>query len=115
MGFKLLLTASEVVADGSMTGAQPGIGDMLVTFLPMIGIVVVLYFVMLRPQRKKDKALKEQVSKMAVGDKAVTIGGITGTVANIKDDEVTISTSVAHTMVTFKKSSISSIQKRESD
>ena len=110
-----ILVLLDAVA-GSDPGQVPvGPGNLLMTIVSFGGIFVVMYFLMIRPQRKKDKALKEQMSKMIVGDKVVTIGGITGTIANIKDDEVTISTSVAHTMVTFKKSSISSVQKRESN
>ena len=41
-------------------------------------------------QKKREKELKEQMSKMCIGDTVVTIGGLIGRVANIKDDEVTI-------------------------
>ena len=109
-----ILVLLDAVAGSDPTQVPAG-PNLLMTILSFGGIFVVMYFLMIRPQRKKDKALKEQMSKMIVGDKVVTIGGITGTIANIKDDEVTISTSVAHTMITFKKSSISSVQKRESN
>jgi preprotein translocase subunit YajC len=52
---------------------------------------------------------------MVVGDNVVTIGGIVGRVVNLKDDEVTISTSVANTLITFKKSSINTVIKPLSD
>ena len=99
-------------------GDTPAAGGGLDMFIPIIGLVLmigVMYFITIRPQRKKDKELKAQISKMAVGDSVVTIGGIVGVIANIKDDEVTVSTSIAHTMMTFKKSSISTIKKRESN
>lgn len=83
----------------------------------MIGLLVVvfgfMYFFTIRPQRKRDKELKAQVAKMAVGDTIVTIGGLVGTIANITDDNVTVTTSVAHTMVTYKKSAISTIIPRQ--
>jgi len=83
----------------------------------MIGLLVVvfgfMYFFTIRPQRKRDKALKAQVAKMAVGDTVVTIGGLVGTIANIQDDNITVTTSVAHTMVTYKKSAISTILPRQ--
>ena len=83
----------------------------------MIGLLVVvfgfMYFFTIRPQRKRDKELKAQVAKMAVGDTVVTIGGLVGTIANIQDDNVTMTTSVAHTMVTYKKSAISTIIPRQ--
>ena len=91
-------------------------GDVMGSFASMALLVVmfiVFYFVLIRPQRKKDKELKEQMSKLAVGDRVVTIGGLVGFVANIKDDQVTISTSAANTLVTFTKSAIQSVVKRD--
>lgn len=83
----------------------------------MIGLLVVvfgfMYFFTIRPQRKRDKDLKAQVAKMTVGDTVVTIGGLVGTIANIQDDNITVTTSVAHTMVTYKKSAISTILPRQ--
>jgi preprotein translocase subunit YajC len=52
---------------------------------------------------------------MVVGDNVVTIGGVAGRVVNIKDDEVTISTSVANTLVTFKKSAVNTVVKPVSE
>ena len=87
------------------------------TVYPIIMVVVMLavfYFLILRPQRKRDKEMKEQMSKLAVGDKVTTIGGVVGVVAQIKDDDVTISTSVANTLITFTKSAIQNVEKRDS-
>ena len=91
---------------GDIWGSFASMGLLVVMF-------VVFYFVLIRPQRKKDKELKEQMSKLSVGDKVVTIGGLVGFVANIKDDQVTISTSAANTLVTFTKSAIQSVVKRD--
>ena len=91
---------------GDVAGSIASMGLLLVMF-------VVFYFILIRPQRKKDKELKEQMSKLAVGDRVVTIGGLVGFVANIKDDQVTISTSAANTLVTFTKSAIQSVIKRD--
>ena len=98
---------------GGMFGMS---GDMMGSFASMAILIlmfVVFYFILIRPQRKKDKELKEQMSKLAVGDRVVTIGGLVGFVANIKDDQVTISTSAANTLVTFTKSAIQSVVKRD--
>jgi len=104
----LLLTA---------TPAATGTGTGWTSNALMIGLLVVvfgfMYFFTIRPQRKRDKALKAQVAKMAVGDTVVTIGGLVGTIANIQDDNITVTTSVAHTMVTYKKSAISTILPRQ--
>ena len=105
----LLLTAT--------TAATSSTGTDWTSNALMIGLLVVvfgfMYFFTIRPQRKRDKELKAQVSKMTVGDTVVTIGGLVGTIANIQDDNVTMTTSVAHTMVTYKKSAISTIIPRQ--
>ncbi len=93
-------------AGGEMMGSFMSLGLLILMF-------VVFYFILIRPQRKKDKELKEQMSKLSVGDRVVTIGGLVGFVANIKDDQVTISTSAANTLVTFTKSAIQSVVKRD--
>ena len=87
------------------TGSMDMMGS-LTSFAVLILMFVVFYFILIRPQRKKEKELKEQMSKLNVGDRVTTIGGLVGFVANIKDDQVTISTSAANTLVTFTKSAI---------
>lgn len=110
MIFTSLLTATTAAASTST-------GNDWQSSALMIGLLVVvfgfMYFFTIRPQRKKDKELKAQVAKMTVGDTIVTIGGLVGTIANIQDDNVTVTTSVAHTLVTYKKSAISSIIPRQ--
>jgi preprotein translocase subunit YajC len=83
--------------------------------LPFAAMFGVMWLVLIRPQRKKEKALKALISSMVVGDDCVTIGGILGKVYNIKDDEITITTSAAKTLVTVKKSAIASVIKPISD
>ena len=91
---------------GTMMGSYASIALLVLMF-------IVFYFILIRPQRKRDKELKEQMSKLSVGDRVVTIGGLVGFVANIKDNEITISTSAANTLVTFTKSAISTVVKRD--
>lgn len=98
--------ATSGVLGGEMYGTIVFYGFMILLFVAM-------YFILIRPQRKKDKELKEQMSKLAVGDRVVTIGGLVGFVANIKDNDVTISTSAANTLVTFTKAAIQSVTKRD--
>lgn len=61
-----------------------------VQFVPMILIFVVFYFLLIRPQRKKDKAVKDMLAALKPGDRICTIGGIYGTIASIKDDTITL-------------------------
>jgi len=71
--------------------AQPGITDMLQQFAPLIFIVAIFYFLLIRPQQQKTKQLKAQLSQLRRGDGVVTAGGIIGTVARVVgDDEVAV-------------------------
>lgn len=70
---------------------QPGTLDMLQSFAPLIIIVGIFYFLLIRPQQQKAKQLKTQLSQIRRGDAVVTAGGIIGTVARIvNDDEVAV-------------------------
>ena len=113
-----ILRAGETAgATGAGTGTQEEMmGTMMGSYASIALLVlmfIVFYFILIRPQRKRDKELKEQMSKLSVGDRVVTIGGLVGFVANIKDNEITISTSAANTLVTFTKSAISTVVKRD--
>ena len=107
----LLLAA----APADPEGQGGGILSLLYTMLPFILIVGVMYFFTIRPQQKREKKLKETIAAMKPGDKVMSIGGIVGRVANIADDEVTIYSGVANTMLTFKKTAISTVFPRESE
>ena len=104
--------------DGTTTTAQQGQQvDMLGMVYPIVMVALmigVFYFLILRPQRKRDKEQKEMLSKLSVGDKVTTIGGLVGVIAQIKDDDVTISTSIANTLVTYTKAAIQNVEKRDS-
>ena len=80
----------DAAANAEAVAANP-IAALLGTFLPMILIFVVFYFFLIRPQRKKDKKVKEMLNNLKAGDRICTIGGIYGTIVGIKDDTVTLS------------------------
>lgn len=67
-------------------GAPAGGGDALLTFLPLILIFVVFYFLLIRPQQKRQKEHKAMVAALKRGDRVVTAGGLYGTVSKIVDD-----------------------------
>ena len=75
-----------------LTEAAPeyGLGGMIPTLIMMVGMVAVFYFLLIRPQRKKDKAVKDMLAALKPGDRICTIGGIYGTIAAIKDDTITL-------------------------
>ena len=68
-------------------GAQ-GAGWMNMVMLLLI--FVIFYFMLIRPQRKKDKEAKQMLANLKVGDRICTIGGIYGTIVRIKDQVLTI-------------------------
>ena len=84
--------AGNAAADGAAAVEQVNpVAALVTTFLPMVLIFVVFYFMLIRPQRKKDKKVKEMLNNLKAGDRVCTIGGIYGTTIGIKDDTVTLS------------------------
>ncbi len=94
-------------------------GGLLGRFLPIIAMYALLfaamYFILIRPQRKRQKKEEELRSSVILGDNITTIGGITGRVVQIKDDEITIESSIDRTLLTFKKWAIRDVQKLVTD
>ena len=84
--------AADVVTEGAeeMSTAASIVG-LVGSLLPMILIFVVFYFMLIRPQRKKDKQVKEMLNNLKKGDRICTIGGIYGTIKSIKDDTIELS------------------------
>ena len=70
--------------------AGPGGGDLLSSFLPLILIFVVFWFLLIRPQQKKAKEHKEMVAAIKKGDEVVTNGGLLGRVKKVGDDFVLV-------------------------
>lgn len=69
-----------------MAGGQQGQQGGIMSFLPLIAIVVVFYFFMIRPQMKKAKDQKKYIEALKKGDKVLTIGGIYGKVVEVRDN-----------------------------
>ncbi|MED5282183.1 MAG: preprotein translocase subunit YajC [Verrucomicrobiota bacterium] len=67
------------------SGSEQGPGG-LMGFLPMILIFVAFYFLLIRPQRQKEKKLKSMIAALEKGAKVKTVGGLYGTVTGVKDD-----------------------------
>lgn len=84
-----LAEAAAPAADAGAATADPSSPASLISmFLPMVLIIGVFYFLMIRPQRKKDKKIKEMLANLKAGDRIVTIGGIYGTIKGLRDDSV---------------------------
>ena len=81
-----------------------------VQLVPMILIFVVFYFVLIRPQRKKDKKVKEMLNALKAGDRICTIGGIYGTIVSLKDDTVTLAVGSAKNQMVMARWAIRSVE-----
>ncbi|MDO5450658.1 MAG: preprotein translocase subunit YajC [Akkermansia sp.] len=77
------MNALFLLADGA---APQGAG--LGGFIPIILIVVIMYFILIRPQQKQQKELRERQNNLQSGDKVVTAGGIYGIIREVKDATV---------------------------
>jgi preprotein translocase subunit YajC len=72
-----------------MAPQQGGQGGIM-SFLPLVAIVIVFYFFMIRPQMKKAKDQKKYIEALKKGDKILTIGGIYGKIVEVRDDATLI-------------------------
>ena len=81
-----------------------------VQFVPLILIFVIFYFMLIRPQRKKDKDAKKMLESLKVGDRICTIGGIYGTIVRIKDDVLTIEVGEQKTQLVFARWAVRNVE-----
>ena len=88
----------------SGTPTSPGILEML---LPMVVILAIFYFIMIRPENKRKKEAEQMRSSLKVGDQITTIGGIVGTVVSVKDEKFVIETSADQVRIEFQKWALS--------
>ena len=88
------------------TEAASGVlGGML---LPLLAMVAIFYFVLIRPENKRKKQAEEMRSSVKEGDEVITIGGIVGTVVSVKDEKFVLETSADQVRIEFMKWAISS-------
>ncbi len=71
--------------------------------LPFLLLIVVFYFVLIRPQRKRDKETQQMRNSIQVGDEVTTVGGIVGLVVNIKEDTVVLETGGDRSKIRIKR------------
>jgi preprotein translocase subunit YajC len=88
--------------------ATQGLEGYLVTYGPLVLMFVVLYFLLIRPQRKRQKTRNEMLGNLKKGDKVVTIGGLHGTVLEIADTTVILRVNDV-TKLTFERSAVNAV------
>jgi preprotein translocase subunit YajC len=74
-----------MISNAFAQGASGGAESSLMSFLPLILMFAVLYFIMIRPQMKRQKEHRNMLSAMAKGDEVVTNGGVVGKVTKVGD------------------------------
>ncbi len=115
MLFGLNAALADAATTGEAVGTDPAAGalgapDLLSTLIPMALIFVVFYFMLIRPQRKKDKKVKEMLGALKVTDRVCTIGGIYGTIVAIKDETITLSVGQDNVKLVFARWAIRNVE-----
>ena len=85
-------TGTATVADSntSKSPAPAGSSSMFMQLFFIVGIIVIMYFIMFREPKKRQRQQQQMIQTLKKNDKVRTIGGILGTVVDVKDDEVTL-------------------------
>ena len=86
--------------------AAPAQGNPIVAFLPLVFMFVVFYFLLIRPQQKRQKDLDRLVRDLKKGERVTTAGGIIGTVAGIQNDYVILKVGEGDTKIEILKSAV---------
>lgn len=112
-------TTAQTQTNGTQT-QQMTAGGSMVSMLVTMGIVLLLmYFMMIRPQRKREKETQKMQDSLRIGDKIITIGGICGKVAKIKDEFVYLETSMPgvaeKSYIKMERNAIKEVTKKADD
>ena len=93
--------------------AAPSSGGGLMSTLLMFGAMfAILYFILIRPQQKRQRELQETISTLKNGDKVITSGGIVGVITNVRDNSFFIRTA-EKTILEVRRSSIAGLDQDE--
>ena len=86
--------------------AAPAQANPLIKFMPILLMFAIFYFLLIRPQQKKQKELQGLITQLKKGDKVVTSGGILGTVSSIQEDYVVLTVGESDAKIEILKSAI---------
>ena len=111
---KEAVPAEAVPAEGAAKASGPA-GSPLTNMLPMIvAFIAIMYFLMIRPQQKREKERREMLNALAKGDSVVTTGGMCGTVAALAENTVTLRVN-DDVKIDFVRSAIAQVTSRAGD
>ena len=104
----ILLTLLAQAQTGPPSAASPGGGFNL--FVPLIFVLIIFYFIGIRPQARRQKEQQQLISALKTGDRVVTSSGIHGLIANVKDSTVIVKVA-DNVKIEMEKSAIASVAK----
>ena len=106
----MFITAYATAADADAAGPASKFPSLVMLVL----MFVVFYFILIRPQKKKEKELKNMLAALKVGDEVATIGGIHGKIVRIKDDLFVLESGIGQNKshITVDRSAVSRFLKR---
>ena len=90
-----------------------GTAGMSSSIIMLVAMLAIFYFMLIRPENKRKKEAEQMRSSVRNGDKIVTIGGIVGTVVNVKEDRIVLETGADQVRIEFAKWAISSNETAE--
>jgi preprotein translocase subunit YajC len=85
-----------------------GTGNIVSTFIPFILIIVIFYFLIIRPQNKKQKETQKMLSALKKGDRIITIGGVHGVISTVRESSVVVKVDDS-AKIEFSRSAIATV------
>jgi preprotein translocase subunit YajC len=108
---KLHVLLAQAAAPAAPSGAA---GNPLIQLAPLVLMFAAMYFLLIAPQRKKQKAHEKMLTELQAGDEIVTAGGIYGVITGVKDDRFVVRIGDNNAKVEVGKSFVSAVVKKAS-
>lgn len=101
----------------SGTTAEMGAASMISPLIMLVAMFAIFYFILIRPQKKKEKELKNMLAALKVGDEVATIGGIHGKIVRIKDELFVLESGIGtnKSFITVDRGAVSRFLKKGED
>ena len=100
----------QLLAQAQPAAPAPGPGGGIISFVPFIFIFIIMYFMLFRPQKKRQQEQQRLVAALKTGDKVVTNAGIHGLIANVKDTTVMLKVA-DNVKIEVEKSAVTNVLK----
>ena len=111
LGAMLAMAPAALADTAAMAGGEDmGAASMIPSLVLMVAMIAIFYFMLIRPQKKKDKAVKDMLAALKNGDRVCTIGGIYGTISNVRDNTITLSVGPQKVPMMFARWAIRSVE-----